>query len=175
MKIQRYLIMIMVGIIFFCVLTTGNIFALSDNRIQQRIVPTPYERGYDFLELIKRPNEPTGVFNAADAPNWDVPKAMSYISRHGITFTDVNGRLEGHMPKTEVEKQLRGRKGDIFSSFSHLSHIYSIPYKQYSELRFEKTDGGFIIYISDWYCITFVYENGIPYLTRWAYLQLQGD
>jgi hypothetical protein len=44
--------------------------------------------------------------------------------------------------KDQIKAQLSKRKGDVFVSFAHLSHIYSIPYKQYSELYFEEIDNG---------------------------------
>src|SRR5262245_35440880 len=72
-------------------------------RITSRSVPTQYQRAYDFLEYIKWPSEPNGEFKPNMAPNWDVPRFMSFVSKQGVVFSDVNGRLKGRVRPSEIE------------------------------------------------------------------------
>ena len=149
--------------------------ASTNYRIHERDIPPEHEKAFEFLELIKWPQEPKDGFNAMNAPSWDLSKLMYYISRNGITFSDVNSRLVGSFSKDQIKAQLSERKGDIFQSFAHLSHIYSIPYKQYSELHFEGVKNGVIINIGGWYRLTFQYVDGNPYLIKLDYEELEGD
>ena len=154
-------------------LVCSHVLADSEYRIRQRVIPSEHQKAYQFFELLKWPNEPVGAFNANSAPAWDISKVLSYISPDGITFSDVNHRMEGHISKEQIKDDLTRRDGQVFVSFAHLSHIYSIPYKQYSELRFVTVDGGVKVNVGNWYTITFVYEDEKAYAVNWSYEQLE--
>lgn len=145
--------------------------------INTRWVPHEFRRAYEFLEFIKMPKEPQGVFNPQDAPDWDLSKLLSYLSPDGVTFTDVNGNgLKGHYSLEIINNQLSSRNGKIFKLFSHLSHTYSTPYRQYSKLTFEKTNDDYVVNIGDaGYKLTFRSHNGKLYLTKCDYQCLEGD
>ena len=147
----------------------------STHRIRKRVVPLKHEKAFRFLELLRWPKAPSDAFDPTHAPKWDVKKLISYIPADGVTFSDVNGYMVGHVPKGQIRAQLEKREGRVFANFSHLSHIYSIPYKQYSELHFEDTRNGVTIDVGGWYQITFRYVAGKPYLSKWHYGQFEGD
>ncbi len=84
----------------------SDMLADSKYRIHERVIPPGHEKAFEFLELIKWPKEPTGSFNERNAPNWDLSNLLHFISDNGVTFTDVNGRLVGHLPKDRIKAQL---------------------------------------------------------------------
>lgn len=153
-----------------------NVRALiSPYRVTTRSAPPEFLQAFEFLEFIKFPKEPKGVSNPQAAPHWDVPKFMTFISANGVAFSDVNREKPFQGSPTQIKASLIGRRGEIFSMFSHLAMTYSIPYKQYSELDFEKTGNAFIVNVSDWYRLTFVSEGNRLRLVKCDYLMTEGD
>lgn len=149
--------------------------ASEDYRIHSRSIPKGLEGEAEFFELIKWPHEPTGGFDTADAPVWNIANLAKYIPAEGIEFIDANHALEGHVSRLKILNGLKNRKGEVFKAFAHLSHIYSIPYKQYSELRFARTAGGAtVVSMADWYTLTFKRVGSQPVIVRWEYAQLEG-
>ena len=145
-------------------------------RIGRRDVPVGFEGEARFLELLKNPNPTVRAFRADDAPNWDLASLGTYISEDGVEFTDVNGSRRRHASKQQVLNSLREREGDAFLVFSHLSSIYSIPYKQYSELHFSSpTPDKSLVDMADWYRLTFKRTAGGPRLLEVDYLMLEGE
>jgi hypothetical protein len=112
----------------------------SDYRITERVIPTGFEREARLLEVLKWPEEPVSAYNARNGPKWDLHSVAPYISSRGIEFTDINHEHEGRVSREQILRQLAARKGLAFDVFAHFSHIYSIPYRQYSELRFSSRD-----------------------------------
>ena len=151
--------------------------ASADNsyKITSRTVPDDFRQAYEFLEFIKFPKEPEGGFEAQEAPRWDLSRFMSFISAEGVIFSDVNGGISGRRSPAQIRSALTQRKGAVFKVFAHLAHIYSIPYKQYSELTFQKKDKSFIVNISDWYSLTFASEGDHLRLIKCDYLEQEGD
>jgi hypothetical protein len=156
-----------------CVSVRGS----DSYRITERIIPTGFEREARLLEMLTWPKEPVSGYNAKNAPKWDLHSVAPYISSRGIEFTDVNHAHEGRVSREQILRQLAARKGLAFDVFSHLSHIYSIPYKQYSELRFSSRDrsGGCVVGVGDWYRLTFVQKGGSPVLVRVDYQMREGE
>ncbi len=144
-------------------------------KISRRSIPEDFKDAYAFLEFIKHAKEPDDVFDAQEAPHWDISRFMSFVSKNGIVFSDVNGRLSGLKSRTQIKNAISNRKGRIFITFAHLAHIYSIPYEQYSELRFEKKEKDFIVYLSDWYQLTFMLEGKRLRIAKCNYLTLEGN
>lgn len=147
----------------------------SPYRITARTIPIDFMPAVQFLEFIKFPKEPEDVFNPQEAPRWDVSRFMAFISARGVIFSDVNGRLRGPKSPDQIRTALASRRSQVFERFAHLAHIYSIPYKQYSELRFGKKEGRFIVEVSHWYRLTFISEGGRLRLRKCDYLTLEGD
>ena len=53
--------------------------------------------------------------------------------------------------------------------------IYSIPYTQYSELKFVPVPDGVVVALSSWYRLTFVRELGAWKLAKCEYTEIEGD
>lgn len=145
--------------------------------ITERNVPKEYQKALDFLEFIKFPHEPTGMFVAAEAPHWNVEKFMSFLSStRPLIFTDVNTAGTVSMTRKDVAASLARRKGKAFRTFARLAHIYSVPYRQYSELAFEEQAGAVVVHLGNyWYDLTFIREDGVLKLARCDYTTLEGD
>lgn len=161
--------------IFFLVISSALVAYASEYRINSRIVPPQHQKAFEFFELIKFPVKPKGMFKSSNAPKWNIEKIMGYISDEGIIFKDVNNRMVGSKSKNQIKESLSNRTGDIFNSFAHLSHIYSIPYKQYSELKFTDLKNGVKIDVAQWYSLTFKYQKGEVTIINWDYNQIEGD
>ena len=146
----------------------------SDFLIKERVVPDEYQQQFQFLELLKKDREPTGGFNASDAPQWDMEKLMGYVAESGIKFTDVNHQFEGTVAKAKIASQLKARKGKVFDLLSHISHIYSIPYRQYSGLKFSQSGQHTKIDIAGWYHLTFAPIDAGVQVIQIDYLQEEG-
>jgi hypothetical protein len=157
-------------------LTASFAASVEDPRIYRRSIPSRFEREVHFFEMLKWPKEPTGVFDARQTPSWNVNELFAYLPMDGIEFADVNHRLEGHVNRARIMQELTLRKGKVFVAFAHLSSIYTIPYKQYSELHFSQpaTDTT-VIEMARWYKLSFkrVGENAV--ITRWEYVQLEDE
>ncbi len=157
----------------------GNAFASDSNSqpylITKREIPKQYDRTYRFLEFIKDTKTSNEAFDANKAPHWEVTEILSFIANNGVTFTDVNGYINGHFSTAVIRKALISRKGQIFITFAHLAHIYSIPYTQYSSLSFDSIHDGVVVHIAEEYDLTFKNEKGLLYLTDCSYKMLEGD
>ena len=150
--------------------------AAAEYRIDRRTIPRGFEGEAAFFERVKWPKEPTGTFQETQAPAWDLKALARYIPPEGIEFADVNHRFEGRVAREAILRSLKERRGAAFTAFAHLSHIYSIPYKQYSDLQFTKrVDGQTVVQMADWYTLTFRRAGSQPIIVRWAYTQLEGD
>jgi hypothetical protein len=145
----------------------------QDFRIHKRDIPTEYKDVLRFFEVIQNPVEPHDAFSAKDAPRWDVSQLMRFVSRNGIRFTDVNHEIEGRISAKQIQNALDMRKGKAFRAFAHLSHIYSIPYKQYSELNFQSSKDSVVVSVSHWYRLTFDRSGAHPVISKWEYLNLE--
>jgi len=143
--------------------------------IKGRTIPAEFDGAYEFLELIKYPQEPDGVFDPQKAPHWNVDRIMSFISPRGIDYSDVNRPRRVHLRYNDIRQHITKRKGLAFEILSHLAHIYSVPYKQYSELTFRRDKDKYIIDIASWYTLTYVNTNDQFHLVCIDYNTLEGD
>jgi hypothetical protein len=163
-------------LIVFAMLTLAAKDNESEYLIKERQIPQEYIDTYDFLELLKISKQPIGAFNPIEAPRWDVNKVMEYISKDSVIFVDPNyDEITVKTTYLNIEKALTVRKGKIFNTFAHLSHIYSIPYKHYSELKFFKTGNSVIVYLAGWYKLEFINNEGRYKLIKCEYLQREID
>lgn len=144
-------------------------------RIESRDVPPSFEAEVAFLETIKWPAEPLDAFNAKNAPAWNIEALAQYIPASGILFTDVNHKGKKRVSRESILRSLKARSGQPFVTISHLSHIYSIPYKQYSSLEFEQVGDTTVVRISSWYRLTFRHSTTGVQLIRCDYLELEGE
>src|SRR5262245_57990380 len=85
--------------------------------IHHREVPQNFKDAYDFLELIKYPREPQGVYNIKATPQWNVQKFMSFISKQGVDFSDANDNSKHHFSFSQLKSQLTNRNGKGYSTF----------------------------------------------------------
>jgi hypothetical protein len=148
----------------------------SPFKIRHRDVPPDYRQAFEFLEFIKVPEEPRRAFRSEDAPRWNVGKLLSFIRSSGLLITDVNEPgVDKVYSVDELRRSLIARAGKAFRTMAHLSHIYSIPYTQYSELKFEPVPDGVAVRLSSWYRLTFVRELGAWKLAKCEYTEIEGD
>jgi hypothetical protein len=116
------------------------------------------------------------LLDASRAPHWDLVKLSEYIPAGGINFSDVNHRFEGLRSREEILRSLDQRKGEALTAFAHLSSLYSIPYKQYSEMMFSRlSDGTTSAKMAHRYVITFRAIGTHCQVARWQYSELEGD
>ena len=148
--------------------------AKESARILKRDIPKEFAPAHGFLELIKFPSEPQTGFNPRHTPNWDQASFMSFISARGVVFTDVNDASKVSRSFEQIKAAIQSRTGNTFRTFAHLAHIYSNPYKQYSELSFSKIPNGQIITLSYGYNLTFQFEGGKPKLVRCDFTAEEG-
>jgi len=145
-------------------------------QIENRVTPKGYESEARFLELLRNPDPSLREFKAQDAPHWNISALAEYISVSGLDFTDVNGPTNTHADHNAILASLRERQGKAFAVFSHLSSIYSIPFKQYSELQFSSTaKDASVVDVSTWYRLTFKRASNGSKLMRIDYLVLEGE
>jgi len=150
--------------------------AAEDYRIKERLVPKGFEHEASFFELLKMPKEPNVAFDAGHAPLWNLAELDKYLPKEGIEFLDINHAFEGRIDRKRITRELKDRSGEVFQAFAHLSSIYSLPYKQYSELHFSKRSADTsVVEIADWYKIMFKRVGTQVIIIRWEYMQLEGD
>ncbi len=156
-------------------LLCGGPLRAEDYRLGAQVIPDDCKGEASFFDLVKWPSEPKG-FKEKDAPHWDIAKLSPYIAPEGIDFTDVNQVWEGHIARDKILGQLKARHGPAFSTLAHLSSLYSIPYKQYCKLNFEKTDDGAVVVdMAGGYRVTFRRAGTQPLITRCEYLKVEGE
>jgi hypothetical protein len=144
--------------------------------IENRVTPNGFECEARFLELLRNSDSSLREFKVENAPHWDLSALAEYFSESGLDLTDVNGPTHSHAEVGSILASLRARKGKVFAAFSHLSSIYSIPYKQYSELHFSSTtQDTSVVDVSTWYRLTFKRTSNGPKLIRLDYLVLEGE
>jgi hypothetical protein len=148
----------------------------SEYKITKRDIPEQYKDIFNFLELLKwKPDDP-GYYDIKSTPNWNTSEVMNYIASKGVLFIDPNDEFKKVLIKEQIEKELKKRTGKSFEMISHMSHIYSIPYKQYSELKFEQTDNNeTVVYVASWYKLIFENSLNKHLLISCEYLQLEGE
>ena len=139
-------------------------------------VPGAYQRAVEFLNYIKMPAEDAkGGFDLSKGRFDDPARIISYVSERGLTLFDVNDSTTTHVGPDTLNQQLRHRSGRGFEFLVHLSQIYAQPYPQYSTLTYQLRPNGIVVFVSDWYRLTFERENGQLRLTRLDYTELEGE
>lgn len=80
-----------------------------------------------------------------------------------------------HLEK-RVPTSIQARQGLAFTVMSHLAHIYSIPYRQDSELHFSRPAESYAtVSVAHWYQLTFRRDPAGPVLVKCEYLEVEGD
>jgi len=143
-------------------------------KITKRVTPAEFSEPQGFLDSIKHSSEPKGGFDPSKAPRWNTDRFMSFISDQGVVLTDVNDSSNRKVSPGQLRSELTSRKGEAFKTFAHLAHIYSIPYKQYSEVSYQKTDHGAVLNLSYGYKLTFTIEAGKYRLTQCDFTASEG-
>jgi hypothetical protein len=145
-----------------------------NNMITERIIPAEYQEPYRFLETIKWDSLGHGGYQEKNAPFWNVDSVAAYLSSSGVNCIDPNLNFDMNLPKDTIANQLRNRTGMGFNVIAHLSFIYSIPYKQYSELSFETTTSvSVVVHIANIYKLTFIKVRSHYYLSACEYLVIE--
>ena len=148
----------------------------NTNKITTRTIPDEFKNAYQFLEFIKWDDDSNEGFNAVRTPHWDLQSLLKFISENGIIISDINeNSRKNTFSFYQIKSQLTKRNGKVFTTISHLGSIYGIPYKQYSELSFERQNQLFIVNISHWYRLVFIHERNNIVLKEIYYLEMEGD
>ena len=172
-RVAHWIVLAMFGAL--ATLAAGGV-AGNDNRITDRAVPRDFEGEAAFLEFLKYPGQRRQAFRVQDAPHWNAEMLARYIPAEGTDFLDVNNVHNGHVAKSEFLRSIRTREGPAFAVMSHLAHIYSIPYRQYSELHFSRATGSYsTVTVANWYRLTFRRDPEGPVLVKCEYLMEEGD
>lgn len=147
----------------------------STRIIKPASAPPGFSDPQAFLDLIKLPSEPSGRFDPANAPHWNIDRFMSFMSEQGVVLTDVNDSSHRTVSANQLRSELISRKGEAFKTFAHLAHIYSMPYRQYSEVSYQKVSHGSVLALSYGYTLTFALENGQQRLVRCDLTASEGE
>lgn len=163
-------------ILLFTVSFVMNLFSQENSFISKREIPVEYKSIYNFLESLKWPKKYENAgYHLENTPIWNVKILMGQISEGGVLFIDPNTNLNKRITREDIENQINSRKGNAFKMISHMTSIYSIPYKQYSELKFKKLSNDVKVSIGYDYELTFKYIDNVYRLTKCEYLALEGD
>jgi hypothetical protein len=155
---------------------SGAVRASDDFAIHKRVVPPGRECEASFFETLKFAHPPEGSFSAVAAPHWDLTRVGEFIAPEGVSFSDVNHGYGGIVDRKSILAQLGKREGRIFAAFAHMSHIYSIPYRQYSELHFASASNGKVVVdMAGWYAITFRESSSGCKVVKWEYRMREGE
>ena len=132
---------------------------------------------FNFLESVKwKENSDTSGFDLNKTPKWDLPLILNDISDNGVLFIDPNDDFNKTIEKKKIERELNNRKGKSYEMISHCAYIYSIPFKQYSEMKFKESEKEEVtVSIGSWYELTFETKQHKHYLIKCEYLQLEGE
>jgi len=112
----------------------------------------------------------------SSTPNWNITEVKSHLSSNCVLFKDPNDQYNKVLSLVQIEKELKKKVGKSYEMISHMSHIYSMAFKQYSDLKFEQTDKNeTIVSIADWYKLIFENKQNMHLLKGCEYLQLEGE
>lgn len=105
----------------------------------------------------------------------DVPAIMGFIPKTGLQLSDVNwdGPNPWRLRHRTLEDALLSGEGPIYRRFKHLAVLASIPYRQYSQLRFNTAGAEVTVKVADWYLLTFDVSGPQPLLKQLDYLTLE--
>jgi hypothetical protein len=161
--------------------TKANVDSLSfqDSGYQdtkQTIAPE-HRDIFNFLEFLKWTEDSDAErFDLNKTPKWDIVRLAGSVSDSGVLFIDPNDDFNKRIKKQEIEVQVRKRKGPAYEMISYMAYLYSIPYKQYSELKLAENDqGDVVVQIGSSHELTFETKGNKHYLTKCEYLQLEGE
>jgi hypothetical protein len=130
----------------------------------------------NYLEALKwGKNSDSSGYDLNKTPKWDISLLTNNLSDNGVRFIDPNEDLNKKLSKRQIQTELSKRKGKSYEMISHMTYIYSIPYKQYSALKFKESHQEIIVDVGAWYELTFVTKNGRHYLIKCEYLQSEGE
>jgi hypothetical protein len=145
--------------------------------IDTRAIPPGNIDVLNFLESLKwKENSDSSGYDIKRTPRWSISLLMDNISDNGVLFIDPNDNFDKTITKQNIEKQLSKRKGKCYEMISHFAYIYSMPYKQYSEIKFkENQKKETTVDIGSWYELTFESKQNRHYLIKCEYLELESE
>jgi hypothetical protein len=145
--------------------------------INTRTIPPKNMDIFNFLESLKwEENSDSSGYDLNKTPKWNISLLLNNISDNGVLFIDPNDNFNKTITKKQVEKELSKRKGKSYEMISHFTYIYSIPYKQYSEIKFkENQKEETTVDIGSWYELKFESKQNRHYLIKCEYLELEGE
>lgn len=146
-------------------------------QINERTIPPANMDIFKFLESLKwGENSDSGGYDLNKTPKWDITSLTNNIFDNGVLFIDLNDSFNKTIEKKKIERELNKKKGKSYEMISHFTYIYSIPFKQYSELKFKENEKEEItVNIGSWYELTFRTKQNRHYLIKCEYLKLEGE
>jgi hypothetical protein len=129
----------------------------------------------DSLKIIA----PTGGsgFDTSFVPNVTARSVLSLVSDSGLVLDDVNEPdTTIRATPAAIARAIEKREGRVFVSLAHLAHLYSLPYPQYSSLRFTPTSSGIDVDVgTSSYHVRFVRQGDGLRISRISYAELEGE
>jgi hypothetical protein len=152
-------------------------FQDSGYEVKEQPIAAEHSDIFNFLESLKwTEDSDTAGYDLNKTPKWDISRLVNSLSDSGVLFINPNDNFEKKIKKQEIEVQVSKRKGRSYEMISYLAYLYSIPYKQYSELKFAENDGGdVIVQIGSSHELVFETKGNKHYLTKCEYLELEGE
>ncbi|MFL5740047.1 MAG: hypothetical protein ACJ75B_07510 [Flavisolibacter sp.] len=149
----------------------------SGYRITERPIPPNDADIFNFLESLKwKEDSDSNDYSGNNTPNWNIPLLITHISDSGVLFIDPNDDFNKKIEKKQIERELNKRKGKSYEMISYFTFLYSIPFRQYSELKFEEKDGDeVVVTIGTSHELTFETKLKKHYLIKCEYLELEGE
>lgn len=149
-----------------------------DRFLLDSVAPPQYKPIIEMLQYLKNSGDEdtSSGFDAARGGRWQVDRVMSFVSKNGVTISDVNTRGTHRYTSTELRRALANKRNAAAIKFIHLGFIYANAYQQYSTLNYSRGKGNAVVVnMSGWYRLTFTTEQGALKLTKLEYLMVEGD
>ncbi|MFH2141070.1 MAG: hypothetical protein ABIJ97_01510 [Bacteroidota bacterium] len=159
-------------VLIFLVFTKLSYSQESTYKITERNIPEQYKDIYDLLETLKCDSNNLRGYEKEN----ELKAFIRCLSEEGVFFIDPNDEFNKIVSTEQIESELKAKEGKTYDLISHLTSIYSIPYKQYSELKFsETTQNEIVVNIGYMFELIFeAYENK-HFLKSCEYLKLEVD
>lgn len=161
-----------ISILLFANCTIVSFTQENNYRITERIIPVQYTDIYNFLESLKRDTNNLFGYEKEDGLKY----LINTLSSDGVFFTDPNEELNDTISNAQIEEEMKRKDGKSYDMISQMISIYSMPYKQYSELKFTKTENNeTIVEIGYMFKLTFENMENVFLLKSIEYLKLEVD
>ena len=149
----------------------------NQSHISERTISPKNMDILHFLESLKwKETSGDNGYDLHKTPKWDIPLLINHISDNGVLFIDPNDDFNKPIESKQIERELNNRKGKSYEMISHCAYIYSIPFRQYSELKFKESEKDeVIVNVGSWYELTFETKQNRHYLIKCEYLELESE